>query len=99
MKKPRTTNEQSLKDVISELFEGNKMSGKLKEIQIINSWEKIVGSLIAKNTQKIYIHKNKLFLEIESPPLRSELKYSKSKIIELVNKEAGQNLIEDVVIR
>jgi hypothetical protein len=99
MKKPRNTNEQSIKDVISELFDSNHMGGKLKEINLVNNWEKIVGKLIAKNTQKIYIHQGKLFLHIESAPLRTELTYSKSKIIDLVNKEAGEELIDDVVIR
>jgi hypothetical protein len=99
MKKPRSTNEQSIKDVISELFSGNHMGGKLKEINIINNWEKLVGNLIAKNTNKIYIYKGKLFLHIDSAPLRTELAYSKAKIIELVNKEAGEELIDDVVVR
>jgi hypothetical protein len=31
--------------------------------------------------------------------LRTELAYSKSKIIELVNKEAGEQMIDDVVVR
>jgi hypothetical protein len=99
MKKPRNTNEQSIKDVISELFEINHMSGKLKEINIINNWEKLVGNLIAKNTNKIYFANGKMYLQIESPPLRTELSYSKSKLIELVNKEAGEELIDDVVVR
>lgn len=99
MKKQRSTNEQTLKDVISELFENNHMGGKLKEIQIINNWEKLVGNLIAKNTSKIYFHHGKLFLQIDSAPLRSELSYSKAKIIELVNAEAKETLIDDVVIR
>jgi hypothetical protein len=99
MKKPRNTNEQSIKEIIGELFDTNHMGSKLKEINIINSWEKIVGNLIAKNTSKIYFAKGKLFLHIDSPPLRTELAYSKSKIIELVNKEAGEQMIDDVVVR
>jgi hypothetical protein len=99
MKKPRNTNEQSIKDVISELFAANHMDTKLKEIQIINSWEKLVGNLIAKNTDKIYFNGGKLFLHLSSAPLRTELTYSKSKLIEVVNTEAGEKLIDDVVIR
>jgi predicted nucleic acid-binding Zn ribbon protein len=99
MKKPRNTNEQSIKDVISELFASNKMDTKLKEIKIINSWEKLVGNLIAKNTEKIYFSGGKLFLQVTSAPLRTELTYSKRKLIEVVNTEAGEKLIDDVVIR
>lgn len=95
----RKSNEQSIKEVINEIIENNHMKGKLKEINIINSWEKLVGKMIAKQTSKIYFHKGKLFLHIDSPPLRNELLYTRSKIVEIVNKEAGEELIDDVVIR
>lgn len=97
--KYRKHNEQSIKEIIGEFFESNHMKGKLTEINIINNWEKIVGKLIANNTTKMYFSKGKLYLHIESPPLRTELKYSRTKIVELVNKEAGEELIEDVVVR
>jgi hypothetical protein len=95
----RKSNEQSIKDVINDLLESNHMKGKLTEINIINNWEKLVGNLIAKNTSKIYFNKGKLYLHIDSAPLRNELNYSRSKIVELVNKEAGVELIDDVVVR
>ncbi len=95
----RKSNEQSIKDVISDFIQSNHMKNKLIEINIINNWEKIVGVLIAKNTTKIYFFKNKLFIHIESAPLRNELNYSRSKILELINKEAGEELINEVVVR
>ena len=95
----RKSNEQSIKDVISDFLQSNHMKGKLMEINIINNWEKIMGVLIAKNTTKIYFAKGKLFIHIESAPLRNELNYSRSKIVELVNKEAGEELIDEVVVR
>lgn len=75
------------------------MKGKLSEINIINGWEKLVGALIAKNTSKIYFKNSKLFLHIDSAPLRTELNYQKSKLVDMVNKEAGEELITDVVVR
>ena len=95
----RKSNEQSIKDVISDFFKSNHMKNKLIEINIINNWEKIVGVLIAKNTTKIYFFKKKLFIHIESAPLRNELNYSRAKIMELINKEAGEELIDEVVVR
>jgi 23S rRNA C2498 (ribose-2'-O)-methylase RlmM len=95
----RNSNEQSIKQVIGELFERNHMKGKLLEINIINNWEKLMGSMIAKNTTKIFFNKGKLNLFIESAPLRNELHLSRARIVEIVNKEAGEQLIEDVVVR
>lgn len=99
MSMARKSNEQSIQEVIKELMDAKPMKSKLTEINIVNNWEKLVGTLIAKNTQKIYLSKGKLFLHIESPPLRNELTYSRSKIVELVNQFAGEDIIDDVIIR
>lgn len=95
----RNSNEQSLKDVIQELLKSYQISDKLKEVDLVQSWEKLMGKLIAKNTSKLYVKDKKLFIHIDSAPLRQELTYSKSKIIEIINKEAGSELINEVFIR
>ena len=68
-------------------------------MDIVQQWEKLMGKLIAKNTQKLYIKDKKLFLHIESSALKQELTYSKSKIIEIINNESGTDLIHEVIIR
>jgi hypothetical protein len=45
----------------------------------------------------VYIKDGTLFLQIESAPLRNELFRAKSKIIELINREMGSALVQDVV--
>ncbi len=95
----RSGNEQSIKDVISNLLGEYKLQDKISEVNIVQSWEKLMGKLIAKNTNKIYIKDKKLFLYLESPALKQELIYSKSKIIDIINKETGTVLINEVVIR
>lgn len=76
-----------------------QIKDKLAEVDIVQQWEKLMGKLIAKNTQKIYIKDKKLFLYIESSALKQELTYSKSKIIDIINKESGTSLIHEVIIR
>jgi len=95
----RRGNEQSIKEVISNLLGEYKLQDKISEVNIVQSWEKLMGKLIAKNTNKIYIKDKKLFLYLESPALKQELLYSKSKIIDIINKETGTVLINEVVIR
>ncbi len=95
----RSGNEQTIKEVISSLLGEYKLQDKISEVNIVQSWEKLMGKLIAKNTNKIYIKDKKLFLYLESPALKQELIYSKSKIIDIINKETGTILINEVVIR
>lgn len=95
----RNGNEQSIKEVINNLLGEYRLQDKLSEVNLVQSWEKLMGKLIAKNTSKIYIKDKKLFLYLESPALKQELLYSKSKIIEIINKETGTILINEVIIR
>ncbi|MBW7844585.1 MAG: DUF721 domain-containing protein [Bacteroidia bacterium] len=92
-------NDQTLSEAIQEFLKEEKLDWKLAEINVINNWEKIVGKLIASQTKNIYFFEGKLILHIESAALKQELNYQRFKIVELVNKEAGMELISDVNIK
>ena len=94
-----SNNEQSLKSVISEFFKVSRLSGKLAEQKIIDGWEKIMGKMIAKHTKQISISNKKLFLQLDSAPLKQELFYSREKIIKMLNEEAGEDVIQEIVFR
>ncbi len=96
---PKKSNEQTLKSAISDFLHSQHLDTKLAEMNIINSWERLVGALIAKNTQEISFKKGIMYLKIESNALRNELNYQRGKIMAIVNTEANQQLIIDVVIR
>jgi len=94
-----SSNEQSLKSVISEFLKVSRLSGKLAEQKIIDGWEKIMGKMIAKHTKQISISNKKLFLQLDSAPLKQELFYAREKIIKMLNEEAGENVVEEIIFR
>lgn len=57
-----------------------------------------MGKTIANRTNKIFFKEKTLFIEITSAALKHELSQSKSKMIELIAKEFGPGLVEDIVI-
>ena len=93
----KKSNDQTLKEVINELLESYKLSDKLKEVRLIDSWEKVVGKLINKHTKNLYIKKKVLFVKLDSSALRNELSYARQKIIKALNKEADEEVIENIV--
>ena len=95
----RNSNEQTLKQVINEVIEENHLGARLAEVKVIGNWEELVGRHIAKQTSKIYFMKGRLVLHIDSAPLRHELHYTRAKIVKIVNDFAGEELIEDVMLR
>ena len=93
------SNEQSLKDAIGSFLKTSRLSGKLANQKIIDGWEKIMGKMIAKHTKQITIYDKKLFLHLDSAPLKQELFYSREKIIQMLNEEADEEIIKEIVFR
>ena len=91
-------NEKILKDAIEEMLSEYRLKGKLLEVQVIGSWEKIMGKMIANRTTDIYISSRKLFVRLNSSVLREELSYGKEKIVSLLNTEAGEKVIDEIVL-
>ena len=95
----KKNNESTLKQAIDEMMRTSKLKGKLDEVKLIDGYEKVMGSVIAKYTQKIHIENRVLFIEIKSAALREELSYGKAKMVKLLNEEAGGNVIDEIVLR
>ncbi|MBI4929211.1 MAG: DUF721 domain-containing protein [Bacteroidetes bacterium] len=94
-----SSNEQPLKDAIGSFLKSSRLSGKLAEQKIIDGWEKHMGKMIAKHTKEISIRNKKLYLHLDSAPLKQELFYSREKLIKILNEEAGEEVILDIVFR
>ena len=94
-----SSNEQSLKNVIGNYLKSSRLSGKLAEQKVIDGWAARMGPIIAKHTKEISIQDKKLFLHIDSAPLRQELFYSRENIIKMLNEEAGEVVIREIILR
>ncbi len=91
------SNERSLGEIIKEVLRHHRLEGKITETRIMSSWENVMGSNIARYTEKITLRGSKLIVTLRSSVLRSELSYSREKIIQNINRELGENAINDVV--
>jgi predicted nucleic acid-binding Zn ribbon protein len=96
-KAKRSTKALPLKQAIENMLDLYKLRSKFNETYIVAYWEKIMGLPISSRTTEIYIQDKKLFVQLDSAPLRNELLMAKSKIVTLINKEVGEDIIEDVV--
>jgi len=92
-------NEQSLKEALRELLDSYHLREKVNEMRLLQNWEQLFGKTISKYTEKIYVHNKKLYLTINSAPLRHELMYSRDKIVERINEVIEKDFVNEVVIR
>lgn len=86
-----------LKDGIKALLRVYRLQGKLNEVTVVASWEKVMGKAVAMKTQQVYVSNNKLFVRLSSAPLKHELFMAKTRVLENLNAEVGEDIIKEVV--
>ena len=92
-------NEITLKEALDEFMKSFHISDKMDEIRLKDSWEKIMGKMIASRTVNIYLKNKTLYITLDSAALKNELSYAKKKVVTMLNKEFGTKIVEDIVIR
>ena len=86
---------KSLREAIGKYLKEEKLDGKLNEHKLIGIWQELMGPTIASRTDRMFIKKKTLYVNINSAPLKQELNMSKTKVLKLINEKMGINFIED----
>lgn len=103
MKKPTLSENSRQADVVTlgegikALLRAYRLQGKLNEVTVVASWERVMGKAIALKTKELYVSNGKLFVRLTSAPLKHELVMAKTRVMELINAEVGEAVIKEVV--
>jgi len=95
----RRSNTQKIDELIRQVLKETKLDGKLKEYELVISWEKVIGKTVANATTDIYIRNRKLFVQVRSSVIRNELMMIREGLIKALNREVQANIIDDIVVR
>lgn len=86
MKDKRRSKLLSIKDLTQDFYKKDKIKKGLNDILIYESWKKITDDKVLDRTKKVFTKQNKLYIEISSSPLRSELSNNKTSILNKIKK-------------
>ncbi|HRH67502.1 MAG TPA: DUF721 domain-containing protein [Bacteroidia bacterium] len=95
----KRTNDRPIKAAIDEMLNQFHLKEKMFQVQLIQSWEKVMGPSVAHRTSELMISNRKLFVNLSSASLRQELFQDRDKIVQLLNQEAGAVVIDEIVFR
>jgi predicted nucleic acid-binding Zn ribbon protein len=95
----RKSHTQPIHEVIRDLLREMKIDRKLKEVSLISQWESVMGKMVAVRTSQIYIRNRILYVHVTSSVLKSELLMMRQTIIDKLNENAGEKLVEQLIIR
>lgn len=91
-------NTQHIGKAIEQLLKSYHLKTKFDEANLVGSWERLVGKSVAKRTKNVFLKNKVLFVELDSPAMKSDLNLHKSEIIKLFSKEFGPDLVKEIVI-
>ncbi len=87
MKSKRKSKLLSIKDLTSELYNSDNMRKGINEVEILNTWNKITSKEIQSRTKKLFVKENKLYIKVNSAPLRNELSNNRKILLEKFKEE------------
>lgn len=94
----RNSNERSLKEALEGLIEDYGLRARLDEQAIRASWEDVAGGMIARHTVRMDLRRGKLTVKVDSAPLREELNFMRSTLVELLNRRFEREVVKEIRI-
>ncbi len=92
----RRDNKQTLGEAIKGLISDLGIEEKLFSIQAEELFTEMMKGVIMNYVENVYVTKRILYVKMNSPELKNELQYGKSKIISHINDGIGSNYLTDV---
>ena len=88
----------SLGEALKRFLDKSKIKPAIQSMQIEDHWEKVMGTTIAKFTDRIEIRNGTLFIYTQMAPLKNELVFQKDLIIKRVNESMKETVVREVVV-
>ncbi len=95
----RKSDSQPLSEVLREYIKEMRFDRKLKEVDVVQSWQGLLGNTIARYTRNVYFSKGILFVEINSPIVKNELIMIREEIRSRLNSQAGEEIVTKIVFK
>lgn len=95
----RRSNTQSLSEVLRDFVKGTSIEKKLKEVDVVQSWEELLGKTITHYTKSVSLKSKILFVEITSSVVKNELFMMREEIRRKLNEKSGEELVEKIIFK
>ncbi|MDD4609009.1 MAG: DUF721 domain-containing protein [Bacteroidaceae bacterium] len=89
----------SIGNLLRQYLRSEGLETPLNEQRLINAWPEVMGTLVSNYTDQLYIKNTVLFVKVSSAPLRQELSMRRALLVQKLNKQAGAQVITDIIIR
>ena len=93
------SNTQKIGEVIRAYLKESGLEKPLKERELVQSWESLLGKSVARATTRIYLKDGKLVVYLNSSVVRNELFMLQEEIRRKLNEAAGEEMVRTILLR
>jgi predicted nucleic acid-binding Zn ribbon protein len=85
-------------EILQQFMRQEGLETPLQQKRLLDSWETVTGTTVARYTGEKYIKNQTLHVKITNPALRQDLSMMRSQLIKRLNGEVGAMVIADIRI-
>ena len=85
-------------EILQQFMRQEGLETPLQQKRLLDSWETVTGTMVARYTGEKYIKNQTLHVKITNPALRQDLLMMRSQLIKRLNGEVGAMVIADIRI-
>lgn len=90
---------ESIGDILRQMLIANGGYKRIKEIRLTQEWDKIVGPMIARNTEEINLKDGVLSVKFRSAIVRNEISMRRSSLQKLLNDTMHEQIVKEIVVK
>lgn len=90
---------KALNELLQDVFSAQNLDQHLHEMQLMEAWEEIAGSVVKRFTKRLYVKDRVLFVSLTSSVARQELQMKRAELLKGLNDKIGIEVIKDIIFR
>ena len=89
-----------ISEILRDFYKENpQIRQKILEVRVQRAWGELLGPMIMRSTQQLFVKNRVLHVFLNSSVLRNELLLNRKRLLKSLNDYAGEEVINDIVIR
>ena len=95
----KRTTPKTVGELMEQLFKSPNIAAKIAEGSLPDIWRRVVGPVVAEQTHQVRLVRGVLFVHITSAIMRNELMMRRDALVRAINKEAGIDIVAQLIVQ
>ena len=87
---------EELSVVLQRFLRESGLESPLNQHRLVEMWPEVVGEIVSKATDQIFIQNQTLVIRLTSPILKNEIAMRSTALVHELNRRVGANVIVDI---